>query len=42
MTLSFPSFMQNGGGFLIQANTQKRRRLQENDNSAVFEHLEVD
>ncbi|XP_011006065.1 PREDICTED: serine/threonine-protein kinase TOUSLED-like isoform X2 [Populus euphratica] len=31
----------NGGGFLIQANTQKRWRLQENDNSAVFEHLET-
>ncbi|CAK7329227.1 unnamed protein product [Dovyalis caffra] len=31
----------SGGEFLIQANTQKRQRLQENDNSAVFEHLEA-
>ncbi|KAG5239276.1 serine/threonine-protein kinase TOUSLED [Salix suchowensis] len=31
----------NGGEFLIQANTQKRQRLQENDNSVVIEHLET-
>ncbi|KAB5541755.1 hypothetical protein DKX38_014729 [Salix brachista] len=31
----------NGGEFLIQANTQKRQRLQENDNSVVIEHLEA-
>ncbi|GAB4824572.1 hypothetical protein Ancab_007445 [Ancistrocladus abbreviatus] len=30
----------NGGDFLIQANTQKRQKLQE-DNSSVFEHVEV-
>ena len=32
---------QNGGGFLIQANTQKRQKLQEDDNSNVFERVEV-
>jgi hypothetical protein len=32
---------QNGGGFLIQANTQKRQKLQEDDNSTVFECVEV-
>ncbi|KAL1348067.1 hypothetical protein HN51_024058 [Arachis hypogaea] len=31
----------NGEEFLIQANTQKRLKLQEDDNSNVFEHLEV-
>ncbi|XP_048233945.1 serine/threonine-protein kinase TOUSLED isoform X2 [Ricinus communis] len=31
----------NGGEFLIQANTQKRQRIQEDDNSSVFEHLET-
>ncbi|XP_061959200.1 serine/threonine-protein kinase TOUSLED isoform X3 [Populus nigra] len=31
----------NGGEFLIQANTQKRQRLQEINNSAVIEHLET-
>ncbi|MED6158308.1 hypothetical protein PIB30_031610 [Stylosanthes scabra] len=31
----------NGDEFLIQANTQKRQKLQEDDNSNVFEHLEV-
>ncbi|XP_061338185.1 serine/threonine-protein kinase TOUSLED isoform X2 [Gastrolobium bilobum] len=31
----------NGGEFLIQANTQKRLKLQEHDNSNVFEHVEV-
>lgn len=45
---NFPDFVdivcillcQNGGDFLIQANTQKRQKLQEDD-SAVFEHVEV-
>ncbi|KAF7831596.1 serine/threonine-protein kinase TOUSLED isoform X1 [Senna tora] len=32
---------QNGGEFLIQANTQKRQKLQENDKSNIFEHVEV-
>ncbi len=32
---------QNGGEFLIQANTQKRQKLQEDDSSTVFEHVEV-
>ncbi|KAJ9189120.1 hypothetical protein P3X46_000451 [Hevea brasiliensis] len=31
----------NGGEFLIQANTQKRQRIQEDNNSSVFEHLEM-
>ncbi|KAJ1432178.1 Serine/threonine-protein kinase, active site [Sesbania bispinosa] len=31
----------NGGEFLIQANTQKRQKLQEADNSNVFERVEV-
>ncbi|XP_052118930.1 serine/threonine-protein kinase TOUSLED-like [Arachis duranensis] len=31
----------NGEEFLIQANTQKWLKLQEDDNSNVFEHLEV-
>ncbi|RDX67917.1 Serine/threonine-protein kinase TOUSLED, partial [Mucuna pruriens] len=32
----------NGGEFLIQANTQKRRKLQEDDSADnVFEHVEV-
>ncbi|XP_057445477.1 serine/threonine-protein kinase TOUSLED isoform X3 [Lotus japonicus] len=30
----------NGEEFLIQANTQKRRKLEEDDNSNVFEHVE--
>ncbi|XP_059430669.1 serine/threonine-protein kinase TOUSLED [Corylus avellana] len=30
----------NGGGFLIQANPQKRQKLQEDDNSTVFERVE--
>lgn len=33
---------QNGGEFLILANTQKRQRIQEDNNSSAFEHLEVD
>lgn len=32
---------QNGGEFLIQANAQKGPKLQEDDNSTVFEHVEV-
>ncbi|XP_054797300.1 serine/threonine-protein kinase TOUSLED isoform X2 [Prosopis cineraria] len=31
----------NGGEFLIQANTQKRQKLQEGDHSKIFEHVEV-
>ncbi|XP_057956269.1 serine/threonine-protein kinase TOUSLED isoform X2 [Malania oleifera] len=31
----------NGEEFLIQANTQKRQKVQEDDRSAVFEHVEV-
>ncbi|KAK4279195.1 hypothetical protein QN277_016941 [Acacia crassicarpa] len=31
----------NGGEFLIQANTQKRQKLQEDDHSKIFEHVEV-
>ncbi|KAK7372638.1 hypothetical protein VNO80_06025 [Phaseolus coccineus] len=31
----------NGGAFLIQANTQKRQKLQEDGNASVFEHVEV-
>ncbi|KAJ9178642.1 hypothetical protein P3X46_010510 [Hevea brasiliensis] len=31
----------NGGEFLIQANTQKRQRIQEDNNSSAFEHLEM-
>ncbi|KAK7320515.1 hypothetical protein VNO77_30061 [Canavalia gladiata] len=31
----------NGGEFLIQANTQKRLKLQEDDGANVFEHVEV-
>ncbi|KAK4279200.1 hypothetical protein QN277_016941 [Acacia crassicarpa] len=30
----------NGGEFLIQANTQKRQKLQEDDHSKIFEHVE--
>ncbi|KAF3439503.1 hypothetical protein FNV43_RR17781 [Rhamnella rubrinervis] len=30
----------NGGEFLIQANTQKRQKLKEDDGSSVFEHVE--
>ncbi|XP_044505790.1 serine/threonine-protein kinase TOUSLED-like isoform X3 [Mangifera indica] len=30
-----------GGEFLIQANTQKRQKLQEDGNLAVFEHVEA-
>ncbi|KAL6211589.1 hypothetical protein ACLB2K_016813 [Fragaria x ananassa] len=33
----------NGGEFLIQANTQKRQKLQEDGTSTtVFDHVEVD
>ncbi|PQQ14043.1 serine/threonine-protein kinase TOUSLED [Prunus yedoensis var. nudiflora] len=31
----------NGGEFLIQANTQKRQKLQEDGNSTVLEHAEA-
>ncbi|KAM2507898.1 hypothetical protein PS1_030244 [Malus domestica] len=31
----------NGGEFLIQANTQKRQKLQEDGNSTVLEHVEA-
>uniref|UniRef100_A0A5B7A0Z4 Putative serine/threonine-protein kinase TOUSLED isoform X1 n=1 Tax=Davidia involucrata TaxID=16924 RepID=A0A5B7A0Z4_DAVIN len=31
----------NGGEFLIQANTQKRQKLEEDDRSTVFEHVEA-
>ncbi|KAK7385848.1 hypothetical protein VNO78_31764 [Psophocarpus tetragonolobus] len=31
----------NGGEFLIQANTQKRQKLQEDSSPSVFEHVEV-
>ncbi|KAL9316115.1 hypothetical protein ACSQ67_017116 [Phaseolus vulgaris] len=31
----------NGGAFLIQANTQKRQKLQEDGNASVFERVEV-
>ncbi|CAJ1971161.1 unnamed protein product [Sphenostylis stenocarpa] len=31
----------NGGAFLIQANTQKRQKLQEDGNTSVFERVEV-
>ncbi|MCD9639994.1 hypothetical protein HAX54_025005 [Datura stramonium] len=31
----------NGVEFLIQANTQKRRKLEEDNNSTSFEHVEV-
>ncbi|GMN46970.1 hypothetical protein TIFTF001_016139 [Ficus carica] len=30
----------NGGEFLIQANTQKRQKLQEDEGSSVFEHVD--
>lgn len=32
---------QNGGEFLILANTQKRQKIQEDDDSNVFERVEV-
>ncbi|GMP91808.1 hypothetical protein CsSME_00042324 [Camellia sinensis var. sinensis] len=32
----------NGTAYLIQANTQKRRKLEEDDNSSASEHVEVD
>lgn len=32
---------QNGGEFLIQANTQKRQKLQHDDHLKTFEHAEV-
>lgn len=32
---------QNGGEFLILANTQKRHKIQEDDDSNVFERVEV-
>lgn len=32
---------QNGGEFLILANTQKRQKIKEDDDSNVFEHVEV-
>ena len=32
---------QNGGEFLILANTQKRQKLKEDDDSNVFERVEV-
>lgn len=32
---------QNGREFLIQANTQKRQKLRGDDDSTVFEHVEV-
>ncbi|KAJ7964827.1 Protein kinase superfamily protein [Quillaja saponaria] len=31
----------NGGAFLVQANTGKRQKLQEGDNSNILEHVEV-
>ncbi|KAA8550116.1 hypothetical protein F0562_001800 [Nyssa sinensis] len=31
----------NGGEFLIQANIQKRQKLEEDDRSTVFEHVEA-
>lgn len=31
----------NGGEFLIQANTLKRQKVQGDDNSPVFEHVDV-
>lgn len=37
----FMKWFQIGGEFLIQANTQKRQKLQEDGNLAVFEHVEV-
>lgn len=32
---------QNGREFLIQANTQKRRKLEDDNSSTSFEHVEV-
>ncbi|XP_022752489.1 serine/threonine-protein kinase TOUSLED-like isoform X2 [Durio zibethinus] len=40
-TSSSDSDDQNGGEFLIQANTLKRQKVQGDDNSPVFEHVEV-
>lgn len=33
--------LQNGGEFLIQANAQKGQKLQEDNTSTVYEHVEV-
>lgn len=48
MWISFSVFVtlkdlscQNGGEFLIQANTQKRQKHPEDDNSIAFEQVEV-
>lgn len=37
----FVFLFQNGGAFLIQANTSKRQKLQEDGNTSVFESVEV-
>nr|XP_016496662.1 PREDICTED: uncharacterized protein LOC107815566 [Nicotiana tabacum] len=36
-----PSLNQNGREFLIQANTQKRRKLEDDNSSTSFEHVET-